>query len=263
MALTGVTKEQWIKVVSERTGVVLDQPADNAHSSKMIAQEWKRATWTPKGKPLVTSEQLFEAIDASAHGFSPLIAISTDAYRFVKRDWSKAMSITGGVIGLHDFDNGTGDPLRFEGGRILETRPCQFIQPELQKFGLALSHGFTEKTFSGRMKDTNVFMDMPLRRSESEIANEIVTAVRINFGVESQWVGEDVDLDELRDAAAAALGSHLHVEKPVAKLAVAGFDCEELASLLVGLQGRDQTAITLATITAVKEDYELEAKSFR
>lgn len=263
MALAGITKEQWLKVVSERTGVELDQPSDDTRGSKIIAQEWKRANWVPKGKPLVMAEQLFEAIDASAHGFSPLIAINLDAYRFVKRDWSKAMSITGGVLGLHDFDNGTGDPLRFEGTRILETRPCQFVQPELQKFGLALSHGFTEKTFNGRMKDSNVFMEMPLRRTESEIANEVVTAVRINFGVDAQWLSGEIDIGELRDAAAEALGGHLQIEKQVADLAVAGFDYEEMASLLVGLQGRDHTHMTLAAIAAAKDDYELEAKSFK
>ncbi len=263
MALTGLTKEQWITVVSDRTGVTLDHPSDDTHRSGVIAKEWQRATWVPKGKPLVTPEQLFDAVDASAHGFSPLVAISTDAYRFVKRDWTKAMSITGGVLGLHDFDNGTGDPLRFERVRVLEARPCQFVQPELQKFGLALSHGFTDKTFAGRMKDTSIFMEMPLTRSQGDIASEIVTAVRINFGVECQWVAGDVDKDELRDAAASALATHMGGEVAAAKAAVNEFDQEELASLLVGLQGRDHMAITLAAVATAKQDYEFEAKSFK
>jgi hypothetical protein len=262
MALVGVTKEQWIKVVADRTGVVLDHPSDEAHSSKVIAQEWRRAVWAAKGKPLVTPEQLFDAIDASAHGFSPLIAISTDAYRFVKRDWSKSISITGGVLGLHDFDNGTGDPLRFEGNRILEARPCQFVQPELQRFGLAVSHGFTENTFNARMKDSNAFMEMPTRRAECEIASEIVTAVRVNFGVDTQWVKTEVDLDTLRDTAAEALGSHLEIEKQAANHIIEGFDCEELAALLVGVRGRDHTYITLATMSAVI-GYRSEANSFK
>ena len=263
MALVGITKEQWLKVVADRTGVALDQPSNNAHSSQVIAKEWKRASWLVNSKPLVTPEKLFEAVDASAHGFSPLIAISTDAYRFVKRDWSKATSITGGVLGLHDFDNGTGDPLRFEGTCVLEARPCQFIQPELQKFGLALSHGFTEKTFAGRMKDTNMFMEMPLARSNRDIANEIVTAVRLNFGAESQWVSGEVDMEQLKEAAAAALASHLQDEVSMTAAAIEGFDCEELASLLVGLQGRDHMAITLAAIAAPEQRYECEANSFR
>jgi hypothetical protein len=261
MALTGVTKEQWIKVVAERTGVELDNSSVDTHRSRVVAQEWKRANWVTKGKPLVTPEQLFDAVDASAHGFSPLIAISIDAYRFIKRDWTKSMSITGGVLGLHDFDNGAGDPLRFEGARVLETRPSQWVQSELQKFGLSLSHGFTENTFKGRIKDAHLF-GAPLRRSEGQIASDIVTAVRINFGPDTQWVTADVDIGDLRDAASHALSSHLRVGKQTADAAVAPLDCEEMASLLVGLQGRDHTHITLAAITA-KDDYEFEAKSFR
>lgn len=262
MALAGLTKEQWIKVVSERSGVELDKPSTDTYGSRVLAQEWGRANWLPKGKPLVSPEQLFESIEASAHGFSPLIAISLDAYRFVKRDWTKPISITGGILGLHDFDNGTGDPLRFEGTRILETRPCQFVQPELQKFGLLMSHGFTENTFNGRMKDANLPMEMPLSRGESEIASEIVTAVRINFGIDTQWVSGEIDDGELREAATEAFRSHLQVCRQTAAMALAGLDYDEMACLLVGLQGRDHAHITLTAIAA-KHDYDFASKSCR
>jgi hypothetical protein len=263
MSLTGVTKDQWIKAVSEKTGIQLDEPSSDTHGDKTIAREWKRTNWTPAGKALMSAEQLFDAIDTSSHGFSPLIAIGLDAYRFVKRDWSKPMTISGGIFGLHDFDNGTGDPLRFEGSRTLMARPCQFIQPELQKFGLSISHGFTTSAFKGRMKDGTGSMETAPSYSAFEIASDIVTAVRLNFGTDTKWtdIGQ-FNEEAVKEVATVALAEHLQIKKEIAESAIAEFDLDEAAAFLVGIHGRNNAEIALATLE-LDQPYQSEPKSFR
>lgn len=263
MAMAGMSKDQWLKIVLEKSGIQLDKPNTAKHVDNVVAREWKRAEWTPKGKSIVSPEQLFDAIDNCAHGFSPFLAISIDAYRFIKRDWSKPMTVTGGVLGLHDFDNGTGDPLRFEGSRTLTTRPCHFIQPEIQKFGLSFSHGFTENTFKGRMKDANGSMETTLEHNAFEAVADIVTAVRLNFGPETKWINsEHVDESSVKEMASRALSEHLQIGLSAAEDAIFAFDQEEAASLIVGLYGRDNAICALSTLER-KQSNEVHMNNFR
>lgn len=159
LQLANVDKETWVGAVEEVLGTRL-YDEDN-----LTAEAWKAARWTTIGKPIVNMERLVEAIDICRYGFSPMIAFEINAYKFVTRDWSKGFSVTGGIVGLHDFKYGSGEPLRFEGTAHIFATPRDFMLPEREVFGLSQCHGFTEDSFRTRMKE----YDLPLSERAASI----------------------------------------------------------------------------------------------
>jgi hypothetical protein len=163
LQLAGVSSQTWIATVQEMTGVKVDADpeagAPHWHSER--AAMWRDFVDLPPicDGPIADVYRIVEAVETAGRGFTPCIAFRADAGRMIRRDWSRSMTVSGGLLGLHDFINGTGDPIRFERKVTLSLDRGCFEVAETMKNPITEAHGFGEEWFRSRIADSDHFYD--------------------------------------------------------------------------------------------------------
>ena len=156
LTLANVSVPQWLDEVEKATGERVDQAPSKAPRWKAErAAAWSgAAAETDSTRPAAVKPwRLVEAVDACYLGFSPLIAFNADAGSLCSRDWNNGLGIKGGVLGLHDFVNGSGDPLRFEHKVVVQAKPGNMIVGEARPFDFNEVHGFVRHSFRSRLTE--------------------------------------------------------------------------------------------------------------
>lgn len=165
LQLAGVSAQNWIATVYELTNERVDAephagaPAWHAERAAM----WRDFVDLPPicDGPVADVYRIVEAVETAAGGFTPCIAFKADAGRMIRRDWSRSMTVSGGVLGLHDFINGTGDPIRFDRKVTLPLGRACFLVAETMKNPITEAHGFGEEWFRSRVADSDPMDDLP------------------------------------------------------------------------------------------------------
>lgn len=157
LTLANIGSSEWIDAVETVHGIRLDEEPDE------FADDWEReryAAWCDffveaesDAEPIAGSETLILAVDACAFGFTPMVAFKMPASAVVGSAWDQPLTVQGGVFGLHDFKNGHGDPIRFEGKIAIEPKPFEIQVATLMENDLMSVHGFTAKSFDSIVEE--------------------------------------------------------------------------------------------------------------
>ena len=155
LALANVSVSQWLDAVEAVHGERPDVSEGGPNWTKERAEAWSaaEAAHDPSLPPLVKPKRLVEAVDSCWLGFTPMVAFSADAGLLCSRDWSRSIGVKGGVLGLHDFVNGSGDPLRFEQKAVFSASPSDMMVGEARDCDFEQVHGFVRQSFRGRLTD--------------------------------------------------------------------------------------------------------------
>lgn len=165
LTLANVTVDEWLQEVEEATGVRLDRADEGSPAwQQERARAWTSASSNadPARPPAVKASRLVEAVDACYLGFTPMIAFNVDAAVICTRDWTRPLGVTGGVLGLHDFENGTGDPLRFDAKIVIDASPDNMMVGEARENDFAQAYGFVRHTFRTKLsQEAHTFEEAP------------------------------------------------------------------------------------------------------
>jgi len=154
LELVNVDVPEWIEAVHKYTGQRLDEDGpDDWHGER--ARAWRSASCghDPSRGPLAKLPRLVQAVDACYLGFTPMIAFNADAAHVCSRDWNRPLSLKGGVVGLHDFLNGSGDPVRFEQKVTVVAKPGDMMVGEGRSCDFEEVHGFVRTSFRSKVSD--------------------------------------------------------------------------------------------------------------
>lgn len=146
LRLVNVSSDEYVAMVRRHRGVDLgDYP------------EWRsfHVPGDPDREQLLTDEELLDGIDGAFYGFNPLIAFRANARMLIERDWSIPLSVTGGIVGLHDFANGSGAPQRFRKTVQVCAGPTSFIVGEGRPCDFEEAYGWGSKEFECRVEDSH------------------------------------------------------------------------------------------------------------
>jgi hypothetical protein len=153
MKLANISKQAWLDGLKQ-AGFDLAAEGELTDAERSERQNaWSEIDWSVSGEPVVEVSKIVHAVDLCPYGFTPFVAFSIDAYKIVNRKWSQAMSVTGGVLGLHDFTFGSGNPVRFESSMTIPARTGNVMLHDRLKHNLAKVHGFTTQAFKSKIKD--------------------------------------------------------------------------------------------------------------
>lgn len=151
LRMVGLNKSEWLGAV--------ERNATSAQIARMEAflhrrnETWKAISdWETTGSLDIEVDDLVAAVDACPYGFTPMIAFTMPAKDVLSLDFEETLSVSGGIVGLHDFTNGTGDPLRFEGTLMLPLAPGDMHLADDQPLGLIATHGFLNSSFRSSVK---------------------------------------------------------------------------------------------------------------
>lgn len=154
LELANVSVDGWIEAVRKGTGQRIDEGGPEAWQEER-ARAWRNAECRHDESrgPLAKPSRLVQAVDACYLGFTPMIAFNGNVRHLCSRDWSLPLSLKGGILGLHDFLNGSGDPVRFEQKATLEARPGDMMLGEGRSCDFGEVHGFVRSSFRSRVSD--------------------------------------------------------------------------------------------------------------
>jgi len=147
LGLLNVSPAEYVDIVRRLRGVDL-RAGTSAWDEMHFTADQRRGH-------LIDERRIIEGIDGCPYGFNPMIAFRTNARTLIERDWTKPMTITGGVVGLHDFTNGSGNPQRFEGSITIDACPTDFVVGEGRRNDFFEAYGFAPATFDSRVSDDN------------------------------------------------------------------------------------------------------------
>lgn len=156
LSLANVSVGEWLTAVEKTHGERIDEAAAGASGWQVErAAAWARAeaATDPGRPPAVKPARLVLAVDACYLGFTPMVAFNADAGALCARDWNTALAIRGGVLGLHDFVNGSGDPLRFESRIVVQAAPENMMVGEGRACDFTEVHGFLRRSFRSEVTD--------------------------------------------------------------------------------------------------------------
>lgn len=244
-SLAGIDKRDWLSSAQDVTGEILYHAVEGDERSAMTARLWKRAQWSTSGDQLVEPIKLFDAVDCSNHGFTPLIAFTMDAFKFTNRDWGKSLAITGGVLGLHDFKDGTGEPLRFEATKAINAKPVNFILADKQKFPIAKSHGFTSDAFKARVRDARTKSPVAGLKQENALSTYLDDAIMAAFHKLSDDLLE-VASGVCKTTLVGTIQAHVDVDL---SLIEADYTETDLAAVMVNKLGAERALSLLEDMT--------------
>ncbi|MTH95451.1 hypothetical protein [Roseibium sp. RKSG952] len=150
LRLANVSSQEYIAAVEEMRGERLDDPGS---VRKAVASDWAALeVLVDSARPqLVSPSELVNSVDAAPNGFVPMVAFAVDA-AYLCRGWrSKPHGVEGGVLALHDFETGTGCPVRFEEDVDLSDFPGGLVQAEGVPCDFRESYGYSEEEFQSRV----------------------------------------------------------------------------------------------------------------
>jgi hypothetical protein len=147
LRLLNVSSDDYIRLVKEDSGIDLIA----------TGERWREVSTSCDATrgPLLSDEAIIDGLFGSPYGFTPLVSFRADPRFLIERDWTEPMTITGGMIGLHDFVNGSGNPQRFDGSMTILASPSEFIVGEGRRFGFDEVYGFGRNAFKSRVSDSS------------------------------------------------------------------------------------------------------------
>lgn len=157
LKLTNISTDEWKSAVLEihdlDLGGELDDDAFTFEIERKQTWETVQQGADDTRPSLVDVEELVYAIDNCPFGFTPLVSFSMPIEEIVHRDWNAPIKVTGGILGLHDFINGSGDPLRFEGEIELSPTISNMMAAGARANDIASVHGFVDQSFKSFVED--------------------------------------------------------------------------------------------------------------
>lgn len=144
--LINMSSDEYIDLVNAETGTDLRSEPGSLWADFHVGKDESRDT-------LISGDDVIDGIYGSPFGFSPIVAFRANPRFLIERDWSQPLQVTGGMIGFHNFDNGSGNPQRFEGTLSISASPSEFIVGEGRRFGLDECYGFGRKAFQSVVSD--------------------------------------------------------------------------------------------------------------
>lgn len=157
LKLANISTDEWKAAVFDMHDLDLDCELDD---DAFTYEFQRKQAWSEvrqeadESQPsLVQAEELVYAIDNCPYGFTPLVSFSMPIEDIITRDWNTTIRITGGILGLHDFINGSGDPLRFEGEIELSPTISNMMAAGARANDIASVHGFVDQSFKSVIED--------------------------------------------------------------------------------------------------------------
>jgi len=154
LELINVSSDDFVGIVANETGVNLTTSTEGWSSFQVSCDQTRGA--------LLTDEAIIDGIYGSPFGFTPLVAFRASPRFLIERDWTEPMTVKGGMIGFHNFVNGSGNPQRFEGSMTIAASPAEFIVGEGRRFGFDEAYGFGKAAFHSIL--TDAIAETPNRR---------------------------------------------------------------------------------------------------
>jgi hypothetical protein len=151
LGVVGVTKADWLAAV-ERNTTMSAAARMRAHLAERTATWDAVPDWETSGSLDIDDDDLVAAVDGCPFGFTPMIAFTMDAEEVFSMDFSETLEVTGGIVGLHDFTTGSGDPIRFEGTLRFSPGVGDIHLADDQPLGLIATHGFLSSAFVSTVK---------------------------------------------------------------------------------------------------------------
>ncbi len=146
LAVVGLNKAEWLAAVDRNVTSTAISRMNHFHAERTNA--WQKVEdWEANGSLDVDVDDVVAAVDACPYGFTPMIAFTMDAEEIFAMDFSETLEVTGGIVGLHDFTNGSGDPIRFEGTLRLSPSAGDMHLADDEPLGLIATHGFLSSSF--------------------------------------------------------------------------------------------------------------------
>jgi hypothetical protein len=154
LGAVGVSKADWLSAV-ERNTTLNSASRMRDHLEERI-DVWRDVPdWETTGSLDIEDDDLVVAVDACPYGFTPMIAFTMQAEEIFAMDFTETLEVTGGIVGLHDFTTGSGDPLRFEGTLRFAPGTGDMHLADDQPLGLIATHGFLSSAFVSTVARTN------------------------------------------------------------------------------------------------------------
>lgn len=155
LQMAGITKADWLAGVEDNYAVRLDEEVKDGTDWVMErSRAWSAFEDLPTTTPPVTDvASIVEAVDNTPMGFTPCIAFTADALKMLKRDWDQSLSVKGGVLGLTDFVNGSGDPIRFNGTAVVSGKREDCVLSVNMPNSLVEGFGIPAAAFKSVVKD--------------------------------------------------------------------------------------------------------------
>lgn len=157
LKLANISTDDWKSAVYQVHDIDVDEPVDDDAFTYEIE---RRIAWenvyqeSDESRPsLVDAEELVYAIDNCPFGFTPLVAFNMPVEDVITRDWNAPIKVTGGILGLHDFISGSGDPLRFEGEVEINPSFSNMMAAGARSNSIGPVHGFVEQSFRSHIED--------------------------------------------------------------------------------------------------------------
>jgi hypothetical protein len=279
MKLANLSKKSWLAGLKQ-AGFDIELDGDLSEDERAERQKaWADVDWTVSGEPVTDVSKIVHAVDLCPYGFTPFVAFSMDAFKIVNRKWSQAMAVTGGVLGLHDFAFGSGNPIRFEGNLTLPAKTANVVLHDRLKHNLSKVHGFTAQAFKSKFKDLGgeansialieakliagpllpqIDLVLIARRTGSEFSGEIEELVDIidATGLDPDAIDDAVKsaLKERGRAMAGVIKQSTAIGMIDAEISrqtaqVSHMDTATKVSALVGLCGNDEAAETIKALS--------------
>ncbi|MCS4089890.1 hypothetical protein [Rhizobium sp. BK176] len=151
LGVVGVTKADWLAAV-ERNTTMSAAARMRAHLAERTAAWNAVPEWETAGSLDIDDDDLVAAVDGCPFGFTPMIAFTMDAEEVFSLDFAETLEVTGGIVGLHDFTTGSGDPIRFEGTLRFSPGVGDMHLADDQPLGLIATHGFLSSAFVSTVK---------------------------------------------------------------------------------------------------------------
>ncbi|MCV9963819.1 hypothetical protein OIU34_18235 [Pararhizobium sp. BT-229] len=146
LGVVGVSKTDWLSAVERNT--TMSSAARMRDHLEERAAAWEAVPeWETAGSLDIEDDDLVAAVDACPYGFTPMIAFTMQAEEILAMDFTETLEVTGGIVGLHDFTTGSGDPLRFEGTLRFTPGIGDMHLADDQPLGLIATHGFLSSAF--------------------------------------------------------------------------------------------------------------------
>lgn len=146
LRVVGVSKQAWLDAVAADRGCRRIRQSESDMPERAAA--WAAAPeWEIDGGLGIDIEEIVAAVDACPHGFTPVFAFNITARQAFALDFTETLEVSGGIVGLHDFRNGAGDPQRFEGTVRFTPRPGDLVLADDRPLGLIATHGFRDEAF--------------------------------------------------------------------------------------------------------------------
>jgi hypothetical protein len=151
LSVVGLNKSEWMAAVDRNVTSGALGRMNHLHAERIAA--WARVEdWAQNGSLEVDVDDVVAAVDACPYGFTPMIAFTMDADEVFSMDFTDTLEVTGGIVGLHDFTNGSGDPIRFEGTLKLSPSVRDMHLADDQPLGLIATHGFLSSSFQSTVQ---------------------------------------------------------------------------------------------------------------